>query len=524
MADLSLKTALLSAYNRDGLVDFAKTLVECGYQIVSTGGTAAELRDAGISAMEVSELTGAEEILDGRVKTLHPSIHGGLLARRNDASHMDELRHLDIQTIDVVVNNLYPFVETIRYPDAALDDALENIDIGGPAMTRAAAKNHTDVLVIVDPNDYNAIGEALKSGGVGLVERRRLAAKAFQHVAAYDTAVATYLREYRDANASDDDDDNVLPHELSFGYRLVKRPRYGENPHQSAGAYSTPGDTGGIVNAKQLHGIEMSYLNYCDADAAWSIVRSFSGFSRHACAVIKHANPCGLAVRDDQAQAWETAREGDPISAFGGIVAFNQIVETQTAEAMRGILLDVVVAPGYSNGALEALQNRKRTRVLEIAPHIEQRLEMRMISGGALVQNPDHLRNQEHSDWQIVTERHPSNAEHLDLCFAWRACRYVRSNAIVFAKDRAMVGMGAGQPNRVISVSLAARAAAARAEGAVMASDAFFPFPDGIEAAARAGIKSIVQPGGSVKDADVIRAANDLGLSMVLTGRRHFYH
>ncbi len=515
--------ALVSAYNREGLVDFVRILVECGYEITSTGGTATELRGAGIEVVEVSELTGAEEILDGRVKTLHPKVHGGLLARRSIETHVDELRRHEIRAIDLVVNNLYPFVETIRQADASMDDALENIDIGGPAMTRAAAKNHPDVIVIVDPGDYPRIGEMLRSGDVPMAERRRLATKAFHHVATYDAAIAMYLSDEPQA-VEDDADEKVITDEISFDYHLVKRPRYGENPHQSAGVYASRGDDGGVVNAEQLHGIEMSYLNYFDADAAWSVVRSFAGLGDHAAVVVKHANPCGLAVRDSQPDAWIAARDGDPISAFGGIVAFSQLVVAETADAMKGLLLDVIVAPDYTDEALEILRRRRRTRVLRVNPHTTRRLEVRTVSGGALVQESDEIDVEEHRDWKSVTSRPPSRDELADLRFAWRACRFVRSNAIVFARSRTLVGMGAGQPNRVTSVLLAARSAREKAEGAAMASDAFFPFPDGIEEAANSGITAVAQPGGSLNDEAVIDKADELGISMVFTGTRHFFH
>ena len=523
MSNNPKKIALLSAFDRRGLVEFARVLVECDYEIVSTGGTAAELRANRISVTEVSDLTGSPEILGGRVKTLHPHIHGGLLALRDDEDHQLQMERFGIRDIDVVVNNLYPFVETVRNPEASLHDALENIDIGGPAMTRAAAKNHPHVVILVDPADYDRVGQMIREGEVTQSERRRLASKAFQHVAAYDTAVAGYLR---DDQAIDDagSAEIELPDELTFGYSLVARPRYGENPHQSAGIYSSPGEGGGVVNAEQLHGIDMSYLNYFDADAAWSVARSFAGFGPHTAVVVKHANPCGLAVRENQAEAWEAARQGDPVSAFGGIVAFSERLSAETADKMGGLLLDVIVAPSYEEEALETLRARRRTRVLKVDQHKPARWEVRTVSGGALVQDADRLSDDEFPNMQVVTERQPNESEQIDLWFAWRACKFIKSNAIVFAKDRALVGMGAGQPNRVTSVHLSARVAGEEAQGSVMASDAYFPFPDGIEAAASAGIKAVVQPGGSVNDAAVISAANELGIAMVFTGRRHFYH
>lgn len=517
------KIALLSAYDRRGLVDFAKLLVECDYEIVSTGGTASELRSAGVRVVEVSEITGAPEILGGRVKTLHPTIHGGLLGLRDDHEHVHQMSELGIHNIDVVVNNLYPFVETVSNQKADLRDALENIDIGGPAMTRAAAKNHPHVVVVVDPDDYERVGSMILDGDVTQVERRRLAAKAFQHVAAYDTAIASYLRE--DDETTDGYAVPVeLPEEITFGYSLVTSPRYGENPHQKAGIYSFPGESGGVVNAQQLHGIDMSYLNYFDADAAWTVARAFADLDRHAAVVVKHANPCGLAVRDNQAEAWDAARSGDPVSAFGGIVAFSQSLNAETADRMRGLLLDVVIAPDYDDDALAILRTRRRTRVLQVTPHSEPTFEVRSVSGGALVQEPDSSVGDDFEDFRVVSKRHPTEQEHGDLHFAWLACRFVKSNAIVFAKDRALVGMGAGQPNRVTSVHLSGRVAGDASQGSVMASDAFIPFPDAVEVAAEAGVTAVVQPGGSVNDEAVINAADELGLAMVLTGHRHFYH
>ena len=517
------KMALMSAYDRRGLVEFAKLVAECGYDIVSTGGTATELRANDIDVIEVSELTDAPEMLDGRVKTLHPNIHGGLLALRDDDDHQRQLERQGIREIDLVVNNLYPFVETVRNPEASLCDALENIDIGGPAMTRAAAKNHPNVVIVVDPADYERVGKMIRDGQVTQSERRRLAAKAFQHVAAYDTAIATYLREETE-KGSDEETEPDLPAELTFGYSLVATPRYGENPHQRAGIYSLPSEDGGVVNAEQLHGIDMSYLNYFDADAAWSVARAFSGFGHHATVVVKHANPCGLAVRENQTDAWEAARSGDPVSAFGGIVAFSEELSADTAEKMHGLLLDVVVAPDYNDEALEILGKRRRTRVLKVRKHRGTSWELRSVSGGALVQEPDELADDGLQTMRVVTEHQPTDRQQIDLWFAWRVCRFVKSNAIVFAKDRTLVGMGAGQPNRVTSVHLSARVAGDRSEGAVMASDAFIPFPDAVEVAADAGVKAVVQPGGSVNDDAVIAAANELGVAMVFAGKRHFYH
>jgi len=513
--------ALLSAYDRTGLVDFAKKLADAGVELISTGGTAKELKDAGLDITEVADMTGAPEILDGRVKTLHPRIHGGLLGKRSNPVHVQEMKEQGIEGIDIVVNNLYPFQQTIAKEGVTLDDALENIDIGGPAMTRAAAKNFPDVVIVVDPADYETVGEMISNGDVTMAQRRKLAAKAFQHVAGYDTLISAYLREPEVAES--DDKTALFPEELTFGWNRVMISRYGENPHQAGGVYVTPGESGGIVNAKQLHGIDMSYLNYFDADAAWVAANSFPASDKHCVSVVKHANPCGLALDDDQATAYRKAYEGDTISAFGGIVGFNRTLTVETADAMRGVLYDVIAAPGYEPEALELLSKRKRTRVLEVQPSKSPLLTVRNVTGGALIQEPDNI-IESASEWKVVTKKQPTDQQLVDMEFAWKACQLVHSNAIVFAKDNMLRGMGAGQPNRAISVYLAGRAAGDEAQGCVMASDAFFPFPDGIENAAKAGAVAIVQPGGSVKDQEVIDAADELGLVMLFTGTRHFYH
>ena len=515
--------ALLSPYDKTGLVEFARVLANTGFELLSTGGTAAMLKKAGLEILEVASITGEPEILDGRVKTLHPRIHGGLLGKRDNPEHVSEMKEHGIEGIDVVVNNLYPFQQVIANPDSTLDDALENIDIGGPAMTRAAAKNFQDVVIIVDPSDYSEIGNMLAAEGVPLESRRRLAAKAFQHIAVYDTVISAYLR---DNDISSKDKSFFFPEELTFGWNRVAVPRYGENPHQAGGIYATPGEMGGIVNAKQLHGIDMSYLNYFDADAAWVSANSFSliaSAQEHCVSIVKHANPCGLAIDGDQSEAYIKALAGDPVSAFGGIVGFNSKVTVKTAEAMVGTLFDVIVAPGFEQEALEVFRQRKRTRVIEVTPSSVPLMTVRNVTGGVLVQQPDDIPEDETS-WTVVSKKSPTDDQLRDMAFAWKACQLVHSNAIVFAKDFALQGMGAGQPNRAISVYLAGRSAGENAKGCVMASDAFFPFPDGIENAAKAGAEAIVQPGGSVKDSEVIEAADRLGLVMLFTGTRHFYH
>ncbi|MDP6299745.1 MAG: bifunctional phosphoribosylaminoimidazolecarboxamide formyltransferase/IMP cyclohydrolase [SAR202 cluster bacterium] len=510
--------ALLSTYDKTGLADLGHTLSDAGYELVSTGGTARDLRSVGLQVQEVSEITGSPEILGGRVKTLHPVVHGGILALRGEPSHDAELAEHEIDTIDVVVGNLYPFVETVSRPDVTLADALENIDIGGPTMIRAAAKNHPHVLVVVDRGDYDWIGERVAARGAAsdaftASERKELARKAFQHVALYDTAISRYL---------DDDVSGTSWPEFTIGLNSVADLRYGENPHQAATLYSSALSSGGIVAAERLHGLEMSFTNILDADAAWRVV---SDFDESAVAVIKHTNPCGLAVHRDQSTAYKRAFDGDSMSAYGGIVGFNRAVTVETAEAMRGVLYDIIVAPGYEPEALAILKKRQRTRILRIDPAQGpmERLDVRSVSGGVLVQTEDSI-SEEASAWKVVTDRSPREAELRDLAFAWKACKHIKSNTIVLASDNTLVGMGAGQPNRVTSVHLALRIAQDKAKGSVLASDAFFPFPDSVEMAAEGGVTAIVQPGGSIRDEDSVEAANRLGLAMVLTGARHFRH
>ena len=504
--------ALLSVYDKTGLTDFARALHDSGHELVSTGGTQAAIAGAGIPVQHVEDLTGFPEILDGRVKSLHPAIYGGILARRDISEHNAQLTEHGIGTIDVVASNLYPFVDTVSRPDATLIDALENIDIGGPTMIRGAAKNFPHVIVVVDPADYGWISERLASSkDLTQDERRALARKAFQHVALYDTTISQYLGE-----------DALEPDETTFGFSKVSTLRYGENPHQQAGLYAAPLSSGGIVRAKQLHGIDMSYTNYLDADAAWRVV---ADFEQPAATVIKHTNPCGLAVHYDQPTAYQRAFEGDSVSAYGGIVAFNRTLTAETARAMRGVLFDIIIAPDYEADALDVLRRRRRTRLLEVAPAAgpQEGLDVRLVSGGALVQQVDDIAESP-TDWKVATERKPTDSELADLAFAWKAAKHIKSNTIVLAKDNTLVGMGAGQPNRVVSVHLALRIAEEKAQGSVLASDAFFPFADNIEMAASGGITAIAQPGGSIRDDEVIAAADEHGIAMLLTGTRHFRH
>ena len=508
--------ALLSVYDKTGIVEFARDLTGSGFELISTGGTHQTLsQEGGLTVRQVSEVTGSPEILDGRVKTLHPVVHGALLARRDVPGHMAELAEHGISLIDLVVVNLYPFQATISKPGVTLDDALENIDIGGPTMLRAAAKNFPSVAVVVDPSDYSWVAEKLASKGLSHEERRALAAKAFRHVSLYDAAVTGYL------DASSDDTD-TLPYELTLSLNKLSALRYGENPHQEGALYvPADGGTGGVAHAQQLHGRELSYNNLMDADAAW---RTVSDFSETTVAVIKHTNPCGLASHQDQAEAYERAYQGDSVSAFGGIVGYNRTVTAQAARAMDPVFYEVVVAPGYEPEALEILKRKRNLRILEVRPATEGLdYDLRPITGGLLVQAPDAL-DEDPAAWETATDRSPTEAEMRDLAFAWKAAKHIKSNAIVFAKDLTLVGMGAGQPNRVVSVHLSGRAAGDKAAGSVLASDAFFPFPDNIELAAQAGVTAIVQPGGSIRDAEVIEEANKNNLAMVFTGVRHFRH
>ena len=508
--------ALLSVYDKSGIIEFAQTLVAAGFELISTGNTHHALsQEGGLAVRQVADVTGSPELLDGRVKTLHPVIHAGILARRDSPDHRAELNQHGIDPIDLVVVNLYPFVETISKPDVALDEALENIDIGGPTMLRAAAKNFPSVAVVVDPSDYSWVADKLAGEGLNLEERRKLAAKAFRHVAIYDTAVTGYL-----AAAAPESDG--LPDTISVSLSKVTGLRYGENPHQQGAMYLLEGaPSGGVAQAHQLHGRELSFNNLMDADAAW---RTVCDFEDPTVAVIKHANPCGLASHEDQALAYQQAYEGDSVSAYGGIVGYNRTVTAAAAQAMRPVFYEVVVAPDYEPEALAVLRRKRDLRILAVDQG-EGGLayDIRPITGGVMVQTPDSI-EEDPAKWETVTLRRPTTDELQDLAFAWKAVKHIKSNAIVFAKGRTLMGMGAGQPNRVVSVHLSQRTAAEKAKGSVLASDAFFPFPDNIELAAEAGVTAIVQPGGSMRDSEIIEAANNSGLAMVFTGVRHFRH
>jgi len=516
---MSIFRALLSVSDKTGLVDFARALHAAGGELVASGGTARRIADAGIPVTEVDRVTGFPEILGGRVKTLHPAIHGGILARRTP-QHMEELDAYNIAPIDLVVVNLYPFEATISQPNVTLATAIEEIDIGGVALLRAAAKNHESVTVLCEPGDYAAVAEAFASGGTTLEQRRRLAHKAFRHTAAYDAAIAAYLETQVLPNEPvPAQPDSLLPRALHIDLLRVQLNRYGENPHQQGGLYGYAGEQPPF---EILHGKEMSYNNWLDLDGAWQAAQDFPD---PTVAIIKHGNPCGLASGATLAEAYAKAFESDPVSAFGGIIAVNRTLDVATVQALGNLFLEVIAAPAFEAEALQMLLARKNLRVLHATGTRPRALSLRSIHGGVLVQEVD--RSQEDMDparWQVVSHAQPTLAQLADLAFAWRTARHVKSNAIVYVKDRATVGVGAGQMSRVDSVMLAGHKAGARAQGAVMASDAFFPFADGIETAAAHGIAAIVQPGGSVRDAEVIEAANRLGLVMLLTGQRHFRH
>jgi len=512
--------AIISVSNKAGVIDFARGLSQLGFEIFSTGGTKKALADAKVPVKSISDITGFPEILDGRVKTLHPMVHGGILARRDLPSHMSELAKNKIEKIDLVAVNLYPFVQSVAKEGVSLDDALENIDIGGPTMIRAAAKNFPGVVVVVDPADYSLVLEKLKQGNLDLAERKRLAQKAFQHVAVYDTAIAQYLRG----------EEELFPEEMTIAMKKRYGLRYGENPHQQ-GAFYAELSVGkkkgtGITWAERLGGKELSFNNILDADAAWGVVTDFAAPS---VAIIKHTNPCGFASHDDLAEAYRRAFSGDPVAAFGGIVACNRTVTLAMAEAMKPVFYEIIVAPGYEPAALELLQQKKDMRILlaELPPGYGKAepvyLDFRHVKSGFLAQTSDSLPENE-VNLKTVTRRQPTKAEIADLLFAWRVAKHVKSNAIVLAKDKTLLGMGAGQPSRIVSAQIAKERAGDKCKDSVLASDAMFPFPDVVELAAACGVTAIIQPGGSIRDEDSIKAADAHNMAMVFTGVRHFRH
>jgi len=494
--------ALLSVYDKAGLIDLARGLHELGWELVSSGGTATALTEAGIPCTPVEQITGSPEMLGGRVKTLHPKIHGGILADRSKPQHLADLEANGITAIDLVVCNLYPFTS---------DPSIELIDVGGPTMVRAAAKNHAHVGVVVDPSDYDSVLEELRgNGSLSDETRRRLALSAFAHTSAYDAAIVEWLSG-----------DEPLPAFVNVPLVRAQSLRYGENPHQLGARYRRVGDHGWWDDAIQHGGKELSYLNLYDTEAAWRLVHDLG--DEPAVVIVKHANPCGVAVAADITDAYKAAHECDPVSAFGGIVAINRTVPLALAEALAPVFTEVVVAPGYEPDALAALTAKKNLRVLEAAAPGRNRFDMRSIDGGLLVQEPDAFHSAP-SSWKVVTKVAPTDEQWRDLELAWRVCAHVKSNAIVYVAGGCAVGIGAGQQNRVDSSRIAATKAAGRAVGGACASDAFFPFPDGLEAAIDAGVATVVQPGGSVNDEKVIAAADERGIAMVFTGERHFRH
>ncbi len=512
--------AIISVSDKAGVSDFARWLSQLGFEIFSTGGTKKALAEAQVPVKSVSEITGFPEILDGRVKTLHPMVHGGILAKRNLPSHMAELTQNKIETIDLIAVNLYPFVQTVSKEGTTLDEALENIDIGGPTMVRAAAKNFPSVIIVVDPADYSLVLEKLRAGGVDLAERKRLAQKAFQHVASYDTAIAQYLRQ----------DAESFPDEMTIALKKRYGLRYGENPHQQAAFYSelSVGEklATGITWAEQLWGKELSFNNILDADAAWGAVTDFAAPS---VAIIKHTNSCGLASHDDIAEAYRRAFTGDSIAAFGGIVAANRRVTLSMAEAIKPVFYEIVIAPEYEAEALELLKRKKDLRILiaELPPGYGKAepgyLDFRRVKGGFLVQGSDSI-PESNINLKTATKREPTKTEIEDLLFAWRVVKHIKSNAIVLVKDKTLLGMGAGQPSRIISAQIAKEKAGEKVAGSVLASDAMFPFSDVVEEAAAAGVTAIIQPGGSIRDEDSIKMADKHNIAMVFTGERHFRH
>ncbi|MGW1889475.1 bifunctional phosphoribosylaminoimidazolecarboxamide formyltransferase/IMP cyclohydrolase [Streptomyces sp. NPDC002004] len=519
-----IRRALVSVYDKTGLEELALGLHESGVELVSTGSTAARIAAAGVPVTKVEELTGFPECLDGRVKTLHPRVHAGILADLRLESHRQQLGELGVEPFQLVIVNLYPFRETVA-SGASPDECVEQIDIGGPSMVRAAAKNHPSVAVVTSPERYADVLAAVRDGGFDLGARRRLAAEAFQHTAAYDVAVANWF-----ANQYAPADESGFPDFLGATYARKNVLRYGENPHQGAALYldtaSMSGSAagGGLADAEQLHGKEMSYNNYTDTDAAR---RAAYDHDEPCVAIIKHANPCGIAVGADVADAHRRAHACDPLSAFGGVIAVNRPVTKEMAEQVAEIFTEVIVAPDYEDGALEALTKKKNIRVLRAPQAPGNRVEARQVDGGVLLQETDRLQadGDDPANWTLATGDALSQDELAELAFAWKACRAVKSNAILLAKDGASVGVGMGQVNRVDSAKLAVeRAGEERARGSYAASDAFFPFPDGLEILVAAGVKAVVQPGGSIRDELVVEAAQKAGVTMYFTGTRHFFH
>ncbi len=521
-----IQRALLSVTDKSGVVEFARELAQGGVELISTGGTAKTLREAGIAVQDISELTGFPEMLDGRVKTLHPKVHGGILHIRGNPEHLAALREHGIQPIDMVVVNLYAFEKTAAKPGARFEDVIENIDIGGPSMVRSAAKNFHDVAIVTAPGDYRGFWQrcAPTADRFRSATRWRLAQKAFAITAAYDAAIASALEQVPAPTADGSFDagklaaDDDLPQTLRLNFHKAFDLRYGENPHQKAALYSD-GSGKGVANGIQLQGQELSYNNIVDLQAAWELAQEFE---EPVCAIIKHTNPCGTATGKTLAEAYGRALECDPVSAFGGVIGVNRPVDAETAAAMAKLFLEVIAAPRFDEEARKIFASKKNLRLVEVAG-AQQRWVLKSVSGGALLQSAD-VRPLQPEDLKVVTRRQPSDEEMRALLFAWKICKHVKSNAILYARDGQSVGVGAGQMSRVDSAKIGAMKAVLPLQGTVAASDAFFPFPDGVEEIAKAGATAIIQPGGSVRDQEVIEAADRLGLAMVLTGVRHFRH
>ncbi|MBB4137739.1 phosphoribosylaminoimidazolecarboxamide formyltransferase/IMP cyclohydrolase [Gordonia humi] len=556
---MAVRRALVSVYDKTGLTELAITLHAADVEIVSTGSTAKTIAAAGVPVIEVSELTGFPECLEGRVKTLHPRVHAGVLADTRKADHLAQLDELGIAPFELVVVNLYPFTQTVA-SGASPDECVEQIDIGGPSMVRAAAKNHPSVGVIVDPSDYAAVTDAVAAGGFTLAERKALAAKAFRHTADYDVAVASWMSSVVSPDAASESDDadagsgasgsdgadagsgasgsdgadaasgsddagtaSILPVWAGATWERADVLRYGENPHQAAALYTSTSGPAGLAQAQQLHGKAMSFNNFTDGDAAW---RAAYDHAEPAVAIIKHANPCGIAVGADIAEAHRRAHACDPVSAYGGVIAANREVSVEMAEQVADVFTEVIIAPSYAAGAVEVLQRKKNVRILVAEAPTAGGIEIRPVSGGVLMQQRDVIDadGDDPANWTLATGEAADEQTLSDLVFAWRACRAVKSNAILLASDGASVGVGMGQVNRVDSAHLAVNRAGDRAQGSVGASDAFFPFPDGLQVLIDGGVRAVVQPGGSIRDNEVIEAAKAAGVTMYLTGSRHFAH
>ena len=515
-----IQRAILSVTDKTGLVDFARKLSQLGVELISTGGTAKLLRDSGISVKDISDLTGFPEMLDGRVKTLHPKVHGGILHRRENPSHRAAVAEHGIQPIDMVVVNLYAFEKTAAKPGVHFEELIENIDIGGPSMIRSAAKNFQDVAVVTSPTDYDAIAEELaKSGGeLSSATKWRLAQRAFATTAAYDSAIASTLERVSANGHYEFHSQEGFPKTLRLSFNKIMDLRYGENPHQKAAMYSDGTGTG-VANGHQLQGKELSYNNIVDLQAAWDLAQEFE---EPVCAIIKHTNPCGTATGKNLLEAYKKALECDPVSAFGGVIGVNRPIDGAAAEEMAKLFLEVIAAPAFDDDAKAKFASKKNLRLVEIKD-IPQKWVLKNVSGGILVQDAD-VRPLTEADLKVVTKRPPTPAEKRALLFAWKVCKHVKSNAILYARDGQSAGVGAGQMSRVDSCKLGAMKAVLPLKGTVAASDAFFPFPDGVEEIAKAGATAIIQPGGSVRDQEVIEAADRLGLAMIFTGVRHFRH